>query len=131
MEVHGFCDERFARVREEFEKNFSERGDVGASFAATIEGEYVIDIWAGHRDANKTQAWEEDTVANVYSTTKTMTFISALILADRGLLDFTAPVAKYWPEFAANGKENVTVSNLMSHSAGLPGFSHPLWSHGQ
>ncbi|MDH3641485.1 MAG: beta-lactamase family protein [Gammaproteobacteria bacterium] len=123
MKVNGTCDERFARVRDEFEKNFSDRGDVGASFAATIEGEYVIDLWGGHRDAERTQPWGADTIANVYSTSKTMTFISTLILADRGELDYTAPVANYWPEFAANGKENIPVSNLLSHSAGLPGFS--------
>jgi CubicO group peptidase (beta-lactamase class C family) len=123
MELQGICDDRFASVREQFERNFAERGDIGASFAATIEGEYVIDLWGGHRNAEKSLPWEEDTIANVYSTSKTMTFISALILADRGELDIAAPVADYWPEFAANGKENVTVSNLLSHSAGLPGFS--------
>lgn len=100
----GFCDSKFAAVQEEFEKNLNERGDIGASFAATIDGEYVIDLWGGHRDAEKTLPWEEDTIANVYSTTKTMTFISALILADRGELDLQAPVADYWPEFAVNGK---------------------------
>ena len=123
MEIKGHCDSRFSRVREEFEKNFEQRGDIGASFAATIEGEYVVDLWGGHRDADRTSPWAEDSIANVYSTSKTMTFISALILADRGELDFTAPVAQYWPEFAANGKENIPVTNLMSHSAGLPGFS--------
>jgi CubicO group peptidase (beta-lactamase class C family) len=123
MDIHGHCDDRFSHVREEFEKNFSERGDVGASFAATIEGEYVIDLWGGHRDTARTQPWEENSIANVYSTSKTMTFISALVLADRGELDIAAPVARYWPEFAANGKENVSVSNILSHSAGLPGFS--------
>ena len=123
MKVQGFCDDRFASVREQFERNFAERGDIGASFAATIEGEYVIDLWGGHRNAEKSLPWEEDTIANVYSTSKTMTFISALILADRGELDIAAPVADYWPEFAANGKDKVSVSNLLSHSAGLPGFS--------
>jgi CubicO group peptidase (beta-lactamase class C family) len=126
MEVHGFCDERFAGVREEFEKNFSERGDVGSSFAVTIEGEYVIDLWGGHRNAEKTLPWEEDTIVNVYSTSKTMTFISILMLADRGELDLYAPVANYWPEFAENGKAGITITNLLSHSAGLPAFSRPF-----
>jgi CubicO group peptidase (beta-lactamase class C family) len=126
MEIHGHCDEKFAQVREEFEKNFSERGDVGASFAATINGEYVIDIWGGHRNADRSLPWEENTIANVYSTTKTMTFISALMLSDRGELDLTAPVASYWPEFAANGKQNIPVSNLLCHAAGLPGFDPRL-----
>lgn len=123
MEVFGHCDEKFAQVREEFEKNFDERGDVGASFAATIEGEYVIDLWGGHRDTERSLSWDADTLANVYSTSKTMTFISALILADRGELDLYAPVATYWPEFAENGKEDILFTHLLSHSAGLPGFS--------
>jgi CubicO group peptidase (beta-lactamase class C family) len=129
MEIQGHCDDRFSGVLEEFAKNFAERGDVGASFAATIEGEYVIDLWGGHSDAARTTPWEADSIANVYSTTKTMTFISALILADRGELDLTAPVATYWPEFAANGKENIPVSNILSHSAGLPGFSRVFEAH--
>ncbi len=126
MEIHGTYDEKFAEVVEQFEKNFTERGDVGASFAATVEGEYVIDIWGGHADGERSRAWEEDTIVNVYSTTKTMTFLVSLMLADEGKLDLDAPVAKYWPEFAQNGKENIPVKNLLSHSAGLPGFSRPF-----
>ena len=126
MQVEGFCDERFAPVRDAFAANFTERGDVGASFAVTLEGEYVVDIWGGHRNAERTEPWVEDTIINVYSTTKTMTFLSALILADRGELDLDAPVAKYWPEFSVNGKDGVQVKHLLSHSAGLPGFSRPF-----
>ncbi|MDA1076299.1 MAG: serine hydrolase [Proteobacteria bacterium] len=126
MEIHGFCDGKFSRVREEFERNFDERGDVGASFAATVNGEFVIDLWAGHADAARTRPWNEDTIVNVYSTTKTMTFISALVLADRGELDFNAPVSRYWPEYAANGKEKTEVRHFMSHSAGVPGFAPVL-----
>jgi len=122
MEIQGHCDEKFARVREEFEKNFSERGDVGACFAVTLEGEYVVDIRGGYRDADRSLPWEEDTIVNVYSTTKTMTALCALILADRGELDFNAPVMRYWPEFGAAGKEKVEVRHLMSHSAGLPAW---------
>ena len=119
----GFCDDRFAAVAEEFEKNLAERGDIGASFACTIDGEFVIDLWGGHKDTEKTQPWEEDTVCNVYSTTKTMTFLCALILADRGELDLQAPVAQYWPEFATNGKEAVKVSHFLCHAAAVPGLS--------
>ncbi len=126
MDVHGIYDDRFEQVREEFEKNFTDRGDVGASFAVTIEGQYVIDLWGGHRNAARSLPWEENTIANVYSTSKTMTFLSALILADRGELDFDAPVAKYWPQFAKNGKKDIPVRFLLSHSAGLPGFSKVL-----
>ena len=123
MEIHGHCDERFGHVLKLFEENFTKKGDVGACFSATLEGEYVVDIWAGHQDKAKTRPWEKDTIINVYSTTKTMTFICALMLADRGQLDLDAPVGNYWPEFNANGKEAVLVKHLLSHSAGLPGFS--------
>ncbi len=126
MKIEGFCDERFARVRDAFEANFAERGDVGACFALTLEGEYLVDLWGGHQDAARTRLWQEDTIINVYSTTKTMTFLCALLLADRGELDLQAPVAEYWPEFVANGKEEVRVSQCLSHSAGLPGFSRSL-----
>ena len=122
VDIHGTCDTRFAPVREAFERNFDKRGDVGASFAMTVEAEFVVDLWGGHRDAAATQPWLEDTIVNVYSSTKTMTALCALLLADRGELDFDAPVAKYWPEFAAGGKEGVLVRHLMSHSAGLSGL---------
>jgi CubicO group peptidase (beta-lactamase class C family) len=121
MEIQGLCDDRFEPVREAFLANFAEAGDVGASFAVTVEGEFVVDIWAGYRDAARTLPWERDTLVNVYSTTKTMTALCALLLADRGELDFNAPVARYWPEFAQNGKEAIEVRHLMSHSAGLSG----------
>ena len=121
MEIHGHCDDRFEPVRDAFAANFEQAGDVGASFALTVEGEFLIDIWAGHRDAERRLPWERDTIVNVYSTTKTMTALCALLLADRGELDFGAPVARYWPEFAQGGKEAVEVRHLMSHSAGLSG----------
>ena len=125
MEIHGYWDDRFSGVLKAFENNFDNNGDIGACFAATLEGEYVVDIWAGHQDKAKTRPWQEDTIVNVYSTTKTMTFIVALMLADRGELDLNAPVIKYWPEFGANGKEQVLVKHFLSHSAGLPGFGRP------
>jgi CubicO group peptidase (beta-lactamase class C family) len=128
MEIHGYCDDRFSQVREEFEKNFAERGDIGASFALTLDGEYVIDLWGGHQDAARTRPWLEDTIINVYSTTKTMTFLCALMLEDRRQFDLDAPVVDYWPEFGAQGKEGVRVKHLLSHSAGLPGFSRPFSS---
>lgn len=126
MEIQGHCDEKFAPVRDAFEKNFSENGDIGACFAVTLEGEYVVDLWGGHQDAACQRPWEQDTIINVYSTTKTMTFLVALMLEDRGVLDLEARVADYWPEFAQAGKEDVRVKHLLSHSAGLPGFSRPF-----
>ena len=125
-EIHGFCDEKFSAVRDAFANNFAEKGEVGASVALTVEGEYVVDLWGGHRDRAQSQPWEEDTIVNVYSTTKTMAALCALVLADRGEIDFNAPVAKYWPEFAQNGKENVQVRHFMSHSAGLSGMDEPM-----
>jgi CubicO group peptidase (beta-lactamase class C family) len=122
----GVNDQRFAAVREQFEANLASGADVGASFCATLEGETVVDLWGGFADPARTRPWERDTIVNVYSTTKTMTALCALMLADRGELDFDAPVARYWPEFAANGKAAVTVAQLMSHSAGLSGWKERI-----
>ena len=126
IEVHGYTHPRFDAVRVAFAANFAEGGDIGASFAATLEGETVVDLWAGHADAERTRPWEKDTIVNVYSTTKTMCALTALLLADRGELDFAQKVAHYWPEFAAAGKADVTVAQLMSHSAGLSGFKEKV-----
>ena len=122
----GFVRDRFAAVRGAFEQNLASGADVGASFAATVNGEMVVDLWGGGADEARTRPWEKDTIVNVYSTTKTMTALCALILADRGELDFDAPVARYWPEFAAAGKEKVKVSHLMAHSAGLSGWKEKI-----
>ena len=135
-EIHGFCDEKFSAVRDAFADNFADKGEVGASVAVSLEGEMVVDLWGGYRDQAQTQPWEEDTIVNVYSTTKTMAALCALVLADRGELDFYAPVANYWPEFAQNGKDKVEVRHFMSHSAGLSGMDEPCsgealydWDH--
>lgn len=124
--LHGTCDPKFEAVREALQNNFATLGDVGASVAVSLEGEMVVDLWGGHRDEAKTLPWEEDTIVNVYSTTKTMAALCALVLADRGQLDFNAKVSQYWPEFAQNGKENVEVRHFMSHSAGLSGMDEPV-----
>ena len=124
--VQGLTHDRFAAVRDAFQANLDSGEDVGASFCATVEGETVVDLWGGFADAAKTRPWVRDTIVNVYSTTKTMTALTALLLADRGELDFDAPVARYWPEFAANGKADIKVSQLMSHSAGLSGWREKI-----
>jgi CubicO group peptidase (beta-lactamase class C family) len=126
--VSGTVDDRFAAVRTQFEQNLANGDDVGASVAVVLDGELVVDLWGGTvtGDDGVDKPWERDTIINVWSTTKTMTALSALVLADRGELDVDAPVAKYWPEFAANGKSNVLVRHLMSHSAGLSGWQEPL-----
>jgi CubicO group peptidase (beta-lactamase class C family) len=124
--ANGFVQDRFAGIRTAFEANLASGEDVGASFCATLEGETVADLWGGWADEARTRPWERDTIVNVYSTTKTMTALTALLLADRGALDFDAPVARYWPEFAANGKERIKVSHVMSHAAGLSGWKEPI-----
>lgn len=122
VEVSGDCDPRFAAVKDAFAANFENSGDVGASVAVTLHGDLVVDIWGGHQDVARTVPWERDTIINVWSTTKTMTCLSALVLASRSLLDVDAPVARYWPEFAAAGKGDVLVRHLLSHTAGLPAW---------
>jgi CubicO group peptidase (beta-lactamase class C family) len=124
--VGGFTRDKFAGVRAAFEGNLASGADLGACFTATVEGETVVDLWGGWADEARTRPWEKDTIVNVYSTTKTMTALTALLIADRGELDFDAPVAKYWPEFAANDKSQVKVSHLMSHSAGLSGWKEKV-----
>ncbi|MYK27784.1 MAG: beta-lactamase family protein [Gammaproteobacteria bacterium] len=126
MEIHGTCKPQFEGVKAVFEENFEQRGDVGACVAVSVEGEPVVDLWAGYRDRARTLPWEQDTIVNVYSTTKTMAALTALLLADRGELDFYAPVKRYWPEFAQNGKDKVEVRHFMSHSAGLSGMDEPM-----
>ena len=125
MEIYGTYKEGFEAVRDAFEQNFAEGLEVGAAAAVTVDGESVVDIWAGDAGPDGTP-WERDTIVNVYSTTKTMAATCMLALADRGELDFDAPVCEYWPEFALNGKQGVLVSHVMSHTAGLPGFVPPV-----
>jgi len=126
IQVHGRCDPRFSSVKEVFANNFRNGGDVGASFAATINGEFVVDLWAGYADAARTRPWTSDTLACVYSTTKAMTALCALLLVERGQLDLDAPVAWYWPEFAQIGKEAIPVKYLLSHQSGLAGIDEPI-----
>jgi CubicO group peptidase (beta-lactamase class C family) len=125
-EIQGTCDERFEAVREAFQKNFDQELDVGASVAVYLEGEPVVDLWGGHLDEARTIPWQRDTITNVWSTTKTMTNLCALILADHGEIDLHTPVFTYWPEFKANDKERIEVRHLLSHTAGLSGWEEPL-----
>lgn len=125
-ELHGFYHPRFESVAHEFERNFRERGEVGASVCLTLEGETVVDLWGGVARLPESTPWQEDTVSIVFSCTKGATALCAHILASRGLLDLDAPVAKYWPEFGQNGKENIPVRMLLNHQAGLPAVRKPL-----
>ncbi len=126
IEIHGFCEPRFSLVMEAFTNNFNNAGDVGASFTAAIDGKFVIDIWAGYADSARTRPWKGDTLACLYSTTKTMTALCALVLVDRGQLDLEAPVAEYWPEFAQAGKKDIPVKYLLSHQSGVAGFDEQI-----
>lgn len=125
IRIEGHCDKRFAAVRTAFEKNFTERGELGAAVTVLVGGDKVVDLWGGWADGDRTVPWRRDTVVNVWSTTKGPTALCAHILADRGLLDLDAPVADYWPEFAAAGKKGVLVRHLLSHRAGLAGLREP------
>src|SRR5262245_9852298 len=120
MEINGYVDPRFQLVREEFERNFSERGDVGASVCILLDGEEVVNLWGGEADAASGAPWQPDTITVTMSTTKGVTALCAHILADRGQLDVDKPVAFYWPEFAAMGKGDIPVRMLLSHQAGVP-----------
>ena len=122
----GFAADRFASVAAVFEGALAGGGEVGASLCVTVDGETVVDLWGGYADAARTRPWQADTIVNVYSCTKTMAALTALLLADRGELDLAAPVRRYWPEFAANGKDQVTVAHLLSHSSGLSGWAEPI-----
>ena len=130
MEIQGHCAPRFAKVKDAFAKNFAVENEVGASFAATLNGEWVVDLWGGHANAARTRPWRSDSLANVWSTTKAMTAVCAHVLADRGQLDFDKPVARYWPEFAAAGKGEIPVRQLLSHQSGLAGLSEPFPAEG-
>ncbi|MHA1234521.1 MAG: serine hydrolase domain-containing protein, partial [Promethearchaeota archaeon] len=126
IEIEGYCEERFKSVKEAFQSNFDDNLEVGASFAVTLNGKHIIDLWGGYANAAKTELWKKDTIVNVYSTTKVMTAICIHMLVDRGLLDLDAPVAKYWPEFAQAGKEYLPVRYLLSHTSGLAGWDKTL-----
>lgn len=123
--ISGDCSPRFAKVRDAFAANFAERGDVGASFAVVQDGEVVASLWGGHADAAKTRPWTAETLTNVWSTTKGIAALCFAMLVDRRLMNYDDTVARHWPEFAANGKEGVTVAQLLSHQAGLCGFAQP------
>jgi len=126
VEVHGHCDPRFTRVRAEFERNFAERGDVGAAVAVTIDGAPVVDLWAGWLDAARTRPWPRDGIVCVWSIGKAVTAIATLRAVDQGLIDLDRPVADYWPEFAQAGKAAIPVHQLLSHRAGLIAARRPL-----
>ena len=130
VDISGICEPGFEAVKDAFAANFTRSGggppEVGASCAVIHQGQVVVDLWGGSLDAERTIPWEEDTIINVFSTTKTMSCLSLLMLASRGQVDVDAPVARYWPEFAQAGKEEVLVRHLLSHTAGLPAWDRRM-----
>jgi CubicO group peptidase (beta-lactamase class C family) len=126
LTIDGHCDPKFTAVREEFFRNFTERRDVGAAVCVYLDDVRVVDCWGGHADRARAQPFGADTIVNVASTTKGLVALCAHMLAERGKLDLDAPVARYWPEFAAAGKQNVPVRWLLSHRAGVPAIRRSL-----
>jgi len=124
-DIHGTCDDRFEPARTALAHNVDSGEEIGASIVVDLDGEIAVDIWGGFKDQARTQPWERDTITNVWSTTKTVTSLAALMLVDRGELDVDAPVARYWPEFAANGKQDVLVRQLLGHTSGVSGMDQP------
>jgi len=126
VNIHGWVGDGYEAVRIAFERNFAEHGERGAAFAATVDGEPVVDLWGGLADPASGSPWQEDTLQVIFSGTKGLVALCLLLLVDRDELELEAPVARYWPEFAAHGKGAVRVLELASHRARLPGIRTPL-----
>jgi CubicO group peptidase (beta-lactamase class C family) len=124
--IHGSCAPRFAAVRAALAENFRQHGELGAAVALIVDGRMVVDVWAGWQDAARARPWREDTLVDIFSVGKAMAALSLLVLVDRGRVDLDAPVARYWPEFAAAGKGEIGVRTLLAHRAGLPAIRHLL-----
>ncbi|MFJ5731707.1 serine hydrolase domain-containing protein [Streptomyces paradoxus] len=125
-DLGGVCDGRFAEVAARLSENLDAGAELGASIAVMTDGEPVVDLWGGWADQGRTVPWRRDTITNVWSCTKTVTSLAALLLVERELLDVDAPVARYWPEFAARGKEGVLVRHVLSHTSGVSGWDRPV-----
>ena len=123
--VQGTCEKRFVAIQEALAANIEAGEELGASIVLNLDGQTLVDIWGGWADAGRQRPWQRDTIVNVWSTTKTVTSLAVLMLVSRGQLDVHAPVARYWPEFAAAGKERVEVRHLLSHTSGVAGLDQP------
>jgi CubicO group peptidase (beta-lactamase class C family) len=126
VDVSGNCDARFEPVRDALAAQLESGNELGASIAVDIDGDTVVDIWGGWSDADHRSPWTENTITNVWSTTKTVTNLAALMLVDRDLLDPYSPVARYWPEFGQNGKEQIEVRHILGHTSGVSGWEAPF-----
>jgi CubicO group peptidase (beta-lactamase class C family) len=125
-ETHGLVAPGFEEVRREFERNFCERGELGAAVAVYRRGDKVVDLWGGRRSPASDDAWQRDTMTVLMSVTKGLAAMTCAVAVARGWLDVDARVARYWPEFAQNGKQDITVRQLLAHEAGLPFLDEPL-----
>ncbi|KAL7794463.1 beta-lactamase/transpeptidase-like protein [Trichoderma ceciliae] len=125
-QIHGHYDPKFEELRNLFQKNLDSKADIGASITLNIDGKDIVDIWGGYADEECTRPWESDTIVGVWSSTKGVTSLALLMLIDRGLVDANEKVARYWPEFAANGKQNVEIRHLLSHTSGLPAWDEKI-----
>ena len=119
MEIHGECDPQFSKVKETFEKLHQEDREIGSCFAVYKDGKPLVDLWGGFQDKDKTKPWQKDNLVTVYSTTKGVAAFCIALAMEKGLLKYEEKVSTYWPEFASNGKEDITVGMLMSHQAGI------------
>ncbi|WPC06389.1 serine hydrolase domain-containing protein [Pseudomonas benzenivorans] len=126
MQIQGYFDLQFEAVKDAFAALFEDPQERGAALCIQVAGETVVDIWAGVADKDGQQAWHSDTILNLFSCTKPFTAVTALQLVGEGKLELDAPVARYWPEFAAAGKDRITLRHLLSHQAGLPALRQPL-----
>ena len=126
--VAGTVAPGFEPVRERFAANFRRNDpcrEVGAALAVFLGERCIVDLWSGHMDASRTQPWRKDTLLNVYSTTKGIAAVCVATLVERGVLSYEDTVASVWPEFAHNGKQAITIAQVLSHQAGLPAFDEP------
>ena len=124
--LQGTSTDQFDGLRSAFEANLETGEDLGGSLVVNLDGENVVDLWGGYRDEDQTTPWTSDTIVHVWSTTKTVTYLAALMLADSGDIDLHAPVATYWPEFATNGKADIEVRHLLAHTSGVSGWDAPV-----
>ena len=126
VQIQGYFDLKFEALRDAFAALFEEPQERGMALCVQVGGETVVDLWAGVADKDGQQAWHSDTILNLFSCTKTFTAVTALQLVGEGKLELDAPVARYWPEFAAAGKDKITLRHLLSHQAGLPALHEML-----
>ena len=119
MEIQGECDPQFSKVKETFKKLYREDREIGSCFAVYKDGNPLVDLWGGFQDKDKTKPWQKDNLVTVYSTTKGVAAFCIALAMEKGLLKYEEKVSTYWPEFASNGKEDITIGMLMSHQAGI------------